>query len=59
LWHVPSGKSFKKVCNMDDEKINIKDIIAFIIALISTHLLPIILIGIIMILLSILIMLLR
>lgn len=38
---------------MDRDKITIKDVIAFIIALISTHLLPIILIGIIMIILTI------
>jgi hypothetical protein len=44
---------------MNDEKITIKDIIAFIVALITTHLLPIILIGIIMIILTILIMQLR
>jgi hypothetical protein len=44
---------------MTNKKITIKDIIAFIIALITTNLLPIILIGIIMIILTILIMLLK
>lgn len=40
---------------MEEEGLTLKDIVAFIIALLSTHLLPVILLGIIMIVITLII----